>query len=169
MIPLFDFQIQEFEAINGTHSMPYVKAQDAIEKMKKEKESASSAVPSPATGDKKSEKTDAKTEEKGSKEDKEKKEGKKEDKEEKTKKDDTEVKQEKEDKEEKKEEEGKKEDEKTEKESEKSTKDEKEVGKGPGYIELLLLTRSYILRREVYSGCSPFSDGVHSSGSSNER
>lgn len=35
-------KVQEFEAINGTHSMPYIKALDAIEKLKKESTKAHS-------------------------------------------------------------------------------------------------------------------------------
>ncbi|XP_067659338.1 chromodomain-helicase-DNA-binding protein 4-like isoform X4 [Haliotis asinina] len=37
-------KIQEFEAINGTHSMPYVKAEDAVERMKKEAALAAAAA-----------------------------------------------------------------------------------------------------------------------------
>lgn len=43
-------KIQEFEAINGDFSMPYVKANEAVEKLKKEKNSSAttSAAASPA-------------------------------------------------------------------------------------------------------------------------
>ena len=36
-------KVQEFELINGTHSMPYVKAGDAIEKLKTEAEAEQQA------------------------------------------------------------------------------------------------------------------------------
>ncbi|CAG2189528.1 CHD4 [Mytilus edulis] len=58
-------KVQEFEQINGNFSMPYLKANDAVEKMKKEKNSSASASaaasPAPAA-EVKEEKTEVKEE-----------------------------------------------------------------------------------------------------------
>ncbi|XP_052102889.1 chromodomain-helicase-DNA-binding protein Mi-2 homolog isoform X6 [Mytilus californianus] len=58
-------KVQEFEAINGDYSMPYLKANDAVEKLKKEKNSSASASaaasPAPAS-EVKEEKTEVKEE-----------------------------------------------------------------------------------------------------------
>ncbi|KAK3592589.1 hypothetical protein CHS0354_001757 [Potamilus streckersoni] len=63
-------KVQEFEAINGTHSMPYLMATEAVEKLKKEKETvASPAVKGKEDGDKKED--GEKEGEKENKEDKE--------------------------------------------------------------------------------------------------
>jgi hypothetical protein len=53
-------KVQEFETINGTHSMPYMTATEALEKLKNGKESA---VPSPApsTASNKEDKKDKKS------------------------------------------------------------------------------------------------------------
>ena len=56
-------KVQEFEAINGDFSMPYMKANDAVEKLKKEKGSAApSTASSPAPAAKEEGKEEVKTE-----------------------------------------------------------------------------------------------------------
>ena len=55
---LWGFQVQEFEAINGENSMPYTKATEAVDKLKKEKDSAPSPANDKGAGDKAEPKTE---------------------------------------------------------------------------------------------------------------
>ncbi|XP_060558085.1 chromodomain-helicase-DNA-binding protein 5-like [Ruditapes philippinarum] len=57
-------KVQEFEAINGENSMPYTKATEAVDKLKKEKDSAASPAVEKGAGDKVEPKTEKEAESK---------------------------------------------------------------------------------------------------------